>query len=186
MPSTLELTLVQQMCRLAEVEENRGRRGSKEGSGGTEMKSGQVAFGLFTLIVGVGIGYFMYTRPEGLNPEWPLEMALIVPAVFVLGGFLLIAEALDQTRLSIAMIRAMLFCFWAIVHWAAFFTNQIQCRATVSFLGAVIAGWHPSEMECRNSLRIIIGSLDALVVMAVGVFAWQRYQARRKELMRRP
>jgi hypothetical protein len=145
------------------------------------MKSGQVAFGLFTLIVGVGIGYLMYTRPEGLNPQWPLEMALIVPAVFVLGGFLLIAEALDQTRLSIAMIRAMLFCFWAIVHWAAFFTTHIQCRGTASFLGAALVGWHPSEMACRNSLRVIVAAIDALVVIFVGVFAWHRYQARRKE-----
>jgi len=31
------------------------------------MKSAQVAFGLFTLIVGVGIGYFIYTSPEGLR-----------------------------------------------------------------------------------------------------------------------
>jgi len=119
------------------------------------MKSGQVAFGFFTLIVGVGIGYLMYTRPEGLNPEWPLEMALIVPAVFVLGGFLLIAEALDQTRLSIAIIRGMLFCFWAIVHWAAFFTNHIQCRATVSFLGAAM----PAGIPAKWSAEIVYASL---------------------------
>lgn len=145
------------------------------------MKSAEFAFGLFTLIVGVGIGYLMYTTPEGLNPEWPIEMAFLVPALFVLGGFLIIAEALHQTRLSIAMVRAMLFCFWAVIHWAAFFTTHIQCRVTVSFLGATIIGWHPSEMECRNSLRVLVGGIDALIVMAVGVFVWQRYHARRKE-----
>jgi hypothetical protein len=145
------------------------------------MKGAQVACGLFTLIVGVGIGYFMYTNPEGLNPEWPIGMALLAPAVFVLGGVLIIADALQQTHLSIAMVRALLFCFWAIVHWAAFFTNHIQCRVTVSFLGAGIARWHPSEMECRNSLRALITCIDALVVIVVGVFVWQRYQARRKE-----
>jgi hypothetical protein len=129
----------------------------------------------------VGIGYLMYTRPEGLNPEWPLGMALLVPAVFVLGGLLLIAEALSQARLSIAVIRTLLFCFVAIIHWAAFFTTHIQCRVTVSFLGAAVIGWHPSEMECRDSLRFLIAGLDALVVISVGVFAWQRARARRKE-----
>jgi ABC-type cobalamin transport system permease subunit len=145
------------------------------------MKSGQVAFGLFTLIVGVGIGYFMYAYPEGLNPEWPLAMAFVVPALFVLGGVLIIADTLQQTRLAIAMIRAIIFCFWAMIHWAAFFTTHIQCRVTISFLGAKIVGWNPSEMECRNSLRVLIGGLDVLIVLAVCVFAWQRYQARRKE-----
>lgn len=145
------------------------------------MKSAQVAFGLFTLIVGVGIGYLMYTRPEGLNPEWPIGMALLVPAVFVLGGVLIIADTLEQTQLAIAVIRTLLFCFWAIVHWAAFFTNHIQCRVTVSFLGAGIARWYPNEIECRDSLRALIICIDALIVIVVGVFAWQRYQARRKE-----
>lgn len=145
------------------------------------MKNAQVAFGLFTLIVGVGIGYLIYTNPEGLNPEWPIWMALLAAAVFALGGLLIIAEALHQTRLSIAMLRAILFCFWAIIHWAAFFTTHIQCRVTASFLGAPIVGWYPSEMECRNSLRAIVAGIDALVVISVGVFAWQKYQAHRKE-----
>jgi hypothetical protein len=145
------------------------------------MKSAQVAFGLFTLIVGVGIGYLMYTRPEGLNPEWPVAMALLAPAVFVLGGLLIIAEALSQAGLSIAVIRTLLFCFGAIIHWSAFFTTHIQCRVTVSFLGAAMVGWYPSEMECRDSLRALVAGIDALVVISVGFFAWQRYRARRKE-----
>lgn len=143
------------------------------------MKSAQVAFGLFTVIVGVGIGYLIYTTPEGLNPEWPVWMALLAAAVFVFGGFLIIAEALHQTRLSILMVRVLLLCFWAIVHWAAFFTNYIQCRLTASFLGAPIAHWYPSEMECRDSLRLLVAIIDALIVITVGAFAWQRYQARR-------
>lgn len=149
--------------------------------GDADMKSAQVTFGLFTLIVGVGIGYLIYTHPEGLNPEWPIGMALLAAALFVLGGVLIIAETLGQTRLSIAMLRAILFGLWAVIHWAAFFTTHIQCRVTVSFLGLAIVGWNPSEMECRNSLRAIVGGIDALVVIVVGVFAWQRHQARRKE-----
>ncbi len=145
------------------------------------MKSSQFAFGLFTLIVGVGIGFFMYSQPENLNPEWPLWAAFLVPAVFILGGLLIIAEALQQPRLSIAAMRAILFCFCAIIHWAAFFTTHIQCRAMISFLGTSVVGWYPSEADCRNSLRGIVAGIDVLIIIAVGVFAWQRYQVRRKE-----
>jgi len=140
-----------------------------------------VAFGIVTLIVGIGIGYLMYTHPEGLNPAWPIGMALIAPAVFVFGGLHLIATGLDQPRLSNAMLGAIAFCLWAIVNWAAFFTTHIQCLATVSFLGAGIFGWHPSEMECRISLRAIVIALDGLVVVAAGLSAWHRYRVPPKE-----
>ena len=139
-----------------------------------------VAFGTVALIIGVGSGYFMYTQPEGLNPEWPIWMALLAPAVFTLGGLHMIAAGLDQPRLSIAMLRGILFCFWAIVHWAAFFTTHIQCVATVSFLGAGIVQWHPSEMECRNSLRVLVAVLDVLVIVAVGAYTWHRHRALRR------
>ena len=140
------------------------------------MNRALVAFGIVTLIVGVGIGHLMYTHPEGLNPAWPLWMALIVPAVFVFGGLHLIAAGLGQPRLSSAMLGAIAFCLWAIVNWAAFFTPHIQCLATVSFLGAKIFDWHPSVTQCRNSLRVIVAVLDALVVVAAGSFAWQKYR----------
>jgi hypothetical protein len=135
-----------------------------------------VAFGIVTLIVGVGIGYLMCTRPEGLNPAWPIGMALIAPAVFVFGGLHVIAAGLNQPRLSSSMLGAIAFCLWAIVNWAAFFTPHIQCLATVSFLGAGIVDWHPSEIQCRNSLRVIVVVLDALVVIAAGASAWHRYR----------
>ena len=138
-----------------------------------------VAFGIVTLIVGVGIGYLMSTHPEGLNPAWPLWMALIAPAVFVFGGLHVIATGLGQPRLSSAMLGAIAFCLWAIVNWAAFFTPHIQCLATISFLGGKIFNWYPSEMECRISLRAIVIALDALVVAAAGVSAWHRYRAPR-------
>ena len=145
------------------------------------MNRALIAFGIVALIVGVGSGYFMYTQPEGLNPEWPIWMALLAPAVFTLGGLHVIAAGLRQTRLSNAMLGAIVFCLWAIVHWAAFFTTHIQCLATISFLGAEIVEWHPSEIECRNSLRVIVAAIDALVVIAAGVFAWHRYRAPSKE-----
>lgn len=146
----------------------------------TDSKGPKIAFGLFTLLVGVGISYLMYTHPEGINPEWPKALAFLAPSLFILGGVLIIADTLQLTRLAIVSIRAMLAVLWAIVHWAAFFTTHIQCRGAVSFLGAEIVRWYPSEAECRFSLRILIGSLDVLVLVAVGVFAWQRYQERRK------
>lgn len=145
------------------------------------MNRALAASGVFTVIVGVGIGYFMYTQPEGLNPEWPLWMAMLVPALFVLGGLHMTAAGLDQPRLSIAMLRAILVCFFAILHWAAFFTTHIQCVATISFLGAAIVGWQPSEEECRNSLRLLVAGIDLLVVLSFGVFAWQRYRTARQE-----
>jgi hypothetical protein len=138
------------------------------------------AFGIVFLIVGVGSGYLMYTHPEGLNPDWPIGMALLAPAVFALGGLHLIAAGLGRPRLSNAMLGAIVFAFWAIVHWAAFFTT-FQCVATVSFLGAKLVEWYPSEMQCRDSLRTLVVVLDALVVTAVGVFAWYRSRAPRKE-----
>ena len=145
------------------------------------MNRAEVGFGTFSLIVGVVSGYFMYTHPEGLNPEWPLWMALIAPAVFVLGGLHLIAAGLEKPRLSSATLGAVVICLWAIVNFAAFFTNHIQCLATLSFLGIKVVEWHPSELECRNSLRAIVAAIDTLVVMGAGVFAWHKYRTPGKE-----
>lgn len=150
-------------------------------SSGTETNLALAAFGLIALIVGVGAGYLMYTHPEGLNPDWPLGMALLAPALFALGGLHMIAAGLGQSRLSIGMLRAIVLGFLAIANWAAFFTTDIQCRATVSFLGIPIFGWHPSEMECRNSLRAIVAGIDVLIIASVGAFVWHRYRTSRKE-----
>jgi hypothetical protein len=159
------------------------------GSGGTSDQ-GEVrhsvnrplfAFGILFLIVGVASGYLMYTQPEGLNPAWPMGMALLAPAVFALGGLHLIAAGLGRPRLSNAMLGAIALCLWVIANWAAFFTAHFQCVATVSFLGAKLVEWHPSELECRNSLRTLMAVVDALLVVAAGVFAWQRNRAPRKE-----
>ncbi|MES1245430.1 MAG: hypothetical protein ABUT39_27750 [Acidobacteriota bacterium] len=138
------------------------------------------AFGLAFLLVGLGTGYLMVTQPEGLNLQWPLGMALLAPAVFVLGGLHLIAAGLGQPRLANAMVVGILVALWAIVHWAAFFTT-FPCRATVSFLGATLVEWYPSEVDCRNSLRVLVVLLDALVVVTVGAFIRHRARASRKK-----
>ena len=144
-----------------------------------ERDRGMVVFGIFTLIVGLGAGYFMYAYPEGINPDWPMAMALLAPALFVMAGLHVLAAGLGQPRLADAMIRGIVLCLWTIINWAAFFTTQIQCVVTVSFLGVSIFGWQPSEEECRTSLRAMIAMIDVLIVMVVGAFAWQRYRARR-------
>lgn len=145
------------------------------------MNRAQISFGVFTLIVGVGIGYLMYTHPEGLNPSWPMWMAMLVPALFALGGLHIIAAGLDRPRLSAITLRAILVCLWAIINWAAFFTTGVQCRAAISFFGAQLINWYPSEVECQKSLQAIIASLDTLVVIVFIAFAWHRHRASRKE-----
>jgi len=145
------------------------------------MNRGAVAFGVFTLIVGVGMGYFMYTHPEGLNPEWPIWAALLAPALFVLGGLHIIGAELNKTGLSSVTLRAILFCFWAVLNWAAFFTTHIQCRMAVSFLGAPIVDWYPTEADCRNSLRILVAILDALIVGLFALYAWHRHRISRNK-----
>lgn len=140
-----------------------------------------IVFGLLFLVVGLGVGYLMYTHPEGLNPSWPLGMAMLAPALFVLGGLHVVAQGLGHPRISILMLRAILVSFGVLIHWAAFFTSNFQCTVTISFLGSSVLGWQPSEMECRYSLRVLIAVIDLLIVAVIGVFAWQRYRGTGKE-----
>lgn len=141
------------------------------------MERAQIAFGIFTLIVGVGIGYLMFTHPAGLDHDWPLWMALFVPALFILGGVHIVADAMNQTRISHIMIRGMVLGFGAVVNWAAFFTTGGQCLATVSFLGISLLSWEPSEVECRNSLRAIVAGIDLVVIAVIGLYLWHRRRA---------
>jgi hypothetical protein len=140
-----------------------------------------ILFGVVILGVGLGIGYLMYEHPEGLNPDWPIWLAALAPALFALGGLHMVSEGLGFPRFSIAMLRLIAVCFWAIVNWAAFFTTHIQCIETVSFLGFEIFDRYPSEMECRNGLRVIIVCVDALIVLPVMVLAWRNLQKRRNK-----
>lgn len=141
----------------------------------------QVGFGILVLIIGVGTGYLMYTHPEGLNPYWPLGMAMLVPAVFTFAGLHVIAAGLGQTRLSIVMLRAILLGLGVIINWAAFFTKNMECVVTVSFLGLPVLGWRPTEEECRASMRATVAVLDVLVLVLFGVFLWQRRRTLRNE-----
>ena len=145
------------------------------------MNRSVVAFGVFSVIVGVVSGYFMVKHPEGLNPEWPLGMALLAPAAFTLGGLHMIGTGLDRPRLASAMILATVFCLLAVANFAAFFTDHFQCRGTLSFLGVPVVRWYPSEAECRSSLRILMAGFDSFIAFLIGGSVWYRYRAPRRE-----
>lgn len=145
------------------------------------MNRDLILFGIVALIVGLGTGYLIYAYPEGLNPAWPIWMASLAPAVFALGGLHMVAGGLGYPRFSSVMLRAIAVCLCAIVNWAAFFTNHIQCLETVSFLGVAILDRYPSEMECRNGLRVIVACVDALIVLPSIAFAWRKLQNIRSE-----
>jgi hypothetical protein len=144
-------------------------------------KIGLTLFGFLFLIVGLGVGYMMYTQPEGLNPEWPLWLAMTAPAVFAFGGLHLLATGLGFPRLSIVMIQAILMAFFGIFNWAAFFTANIQCTESVSFLGIEFVRKIPSEEACQNGMRLVIGSIDLIIFLGLLAFAKQKFKQSRND-----
>lgn len=138
-----------------------------------------IPLGIVFLLVGLGTGYLMVSHPQGLNPSWPLGAALLAPAAFALGGLHMVAQGLGYSKLSAAMLKAIMICFVAIANWAAFFTARVPCRETASFFGVPILRRYPSEIECRNSLRAIIASVDTVVVLFFIALAWRKLRSRR-------
>jgi hypothetical protein len=134
-----------------------------------------IPLGIVAVLIGLGSGYAMVAYPEGLNPAWPIWMALVVPAVFVLGGLHIIANGLGYPKFSGTLLKIIALCFLAIANWAAFFTSHIQCREAISFLGVAILERYPSEVECRDSLRIIMACVDAIVLVPLVTFAWRKF-----------
>lgn len=133
-----------------------------------------IPFGILFLGVGLGIGYLMFATPEGLNPDWPIWMALLVPAAFMLAGLHIVAQGLGYPRLSGLMVGVIAVCLLAIVNWAAFFTTSVECAQTISFLDFALLRRYPSEAECRASLRVIIAGIDLLVAVPLLAFAWRK------------
>lgn len=144
------------------------------------MNRDLIIFGIVALIVGLGAGYLIFAHPEGLNPEWPIWMASLVPALFAIVGLHMVAGGLGLPRFSATMLKLIPVCLWAIVNWAAFFTTRFNCLVTVSFLGITIFNGPPSEMECRNSLRVIVACVDALIVLPSVAFTWRKLQKLQK------
>jgi len=133
-----------------------------------------IPFGIVALLVGLGGGYLMLEYPEGLNPAWPIWIALVAPIAFALGGLLLIANGLGYPKFSGIMVTAVTLCLLAIVNWAAFFTSHIQCREAISFLGAAILERYPSEVECRDSLRIVVACVDTALLIPLVALVWHK------------
>jgi hypothetical protein len=146
-----------------------------------QEKIGLTLFGFLFLIVGLGVGYMMYTQPGGLNPEWPLWLAMVAPALFAFGGLHLLATGLGFPRLSIVMVRAILIAFFGIFNWTAFFTTTMQCTDSVSFLGIELVRTIPGEEACRNGMRLIVGSIDLIVFLGLVAFAKQKFKQSRNE-----
>jgi hypothetical protein len=144
-------------------------------------KIGLTLFGLLFLIVGMGVGYTMYRQPEGLNPGWPLWLAMMAPALFAFGGLHLMATGFGFPRLSIVMIQAVLVAFFGIFNWIAFFAPPAQCTGSVSFLGIELVRTIPSEEACRNGMKLIVGSIDLIVFLGLIAYAKQRLKQSRNE-----
>ena len=140
-----------------------------------------IPFGVLAILVGLGIGYLMLAFPEGVSPSYPIWVALLAPFAFVLGGSLIFAHAMGYPSFFALTVKAFALCLLAIVNWAAFFSGHIKCRVVVSFLGVAILQRYPSEVECQESLRIVIGCMDALVLVAVLVFAWRKFAGGQRE-----
>jgi hypothetical protein len=131
-----------------------------------------VAFGLVSLAVGVGTGYLMCAHPEGLNPQWPLWMALFAPASFAAAGMHLLAMGLGFPRLSAHMLAVVAVGILAVANFAAFFTTHFQSWVTVSFLGVALVSRPLDETTGRHSLRAIMVAVDTFVI-AILVLAWR-------------
>lgn len=142
-----------------------------------------VLFGIVALLVGVGIGYLMYTHPEGLNPEWNIWIAMAIPAMFALAGLHMIASGLNLHRLSMAALKLIPLGLLMIANWAAFFTTGYQCSQTLPFLGVEILQRYPSEAACQFQLRTIMGGIDTMIVLAFIAFAFYKLrESQRKKI----
>jgi len=133
-----------------------------------------IAVGVVAILIGLAFGSLMLASPEGLNPAYPIWIALLAPLAFVFGGMLVCAHASGRPGFVAITFSALAFCLLLIVNWGAFFSSHIQCRETLSFLGLPILEWYPSEVECRSSLRVIMACLDAVVLVLVAVLIWRR------------
>ena len=141
------------------------------------MDVNRIVFGAVALLVGAATAGMMLAYPEGLNPDWPLAAALVVPALFALAGVHMLAGGLGYPRFSGAMLTAIAIGMWAIANWAAFFTSGYRCVSTVSFLGVALFGKALSDEVCRLTLQALVGIIDALIVIAYLVYAWRKRRA---------
>jgi hypothetical protein len=139
-----------------------------------------IALGIFAILVGLAIGYAMLAYPENLNPAYPRWVALLAPAAFVSGGLLACAHAAGRPGLVAMAFRILALCLLAIVNWGAVFSNHIHCRETVSFLGLALLDRYPSEVDCRDSLRVLVIGIDAAVLLVTAAFVGRKWMSTRR------
>jgi hypothetical protein len=137
-----------------------------------------MVLGVVALLVGLGTGFLILSHPEGLNPAWPVGMALLAPAVFLLAGLHIITTGLGYARFSGVLLATIALCFLAVANFAAFFTTGFGCVETLSFFGVPILRRQPSEADCRNQLRTIMSCVDALVLLPAAVSVWRKARSR--------
>ncbi len=116
----------------------------------------------------------MYLQPEGLNPEWPLWAAEIVPLMFAIAGVYLICDASGYLGVAVRLLQALLVCMLVVLHWIAFFVTEGQCSASLGFLGIALAGLQLDDRVCRFVLLLFVGTIDAAVIIPAGIRAWRR------------
>ena len=141
----------------------------------------RILMGLIFTAVGMGVGWLMYSHPEGLNPSWPLWVAEFAPGAFVLAGMFLVVTAAGFARLGLALLRILLICMLVVFNFAVFFTSPDQCSETVSFLGIALFIRHPSPASCSIGSELIVGTIDLLIVLGFIAFKWQKLRAPRTD-----
>jgi hypothetical protein len=140
---------------------------------------GQLGMGAVALLVGVGTGGLMLAYPEGLSPNWPIWVAMLAPAMFVLCGLHLLGTGLGYPRFGMLALRGILVGMLLMLHWYTFFTETMQCTAGLSFLGFEILRQAPGERECRAVLVAIVLTIDAVIFLPWAVFAWRSRRSAR-------
>ncbi|MEO8741202.1 MAG: hypothetical protein ABI537_16070 [Casimicrobiaceae bacterium] len=128
------------------------------------------------LLLGFGVGFMMYLQPEGLNPEWGLWAAELVPVIFALAGIYIIADAFGYPRVAVRMVQGLLVGMLSLLHWIAFFVTDGQCSASFAFLGTVLAGRQFDAWVCRFVLLLFVGVVDAVIVMPAAIQAWRKWR----------
>ena len=135
--------------------------------------AGKAFIGGGFMVLGVGVGYWMYRSPEGLNPEWGLWIAEVVPAAFAIGGMFLVADAFGFRRLAVRLLQLLMWCMLLLAHWIAFFVTGAQCSVGLSLLGIDFLTVQPDDWMCRFVFLVIVLMVDVVAIF-VAVAGWRR------------
>jgi hypothetical protein len=139
-------------------------------------KAGLTFMGVAMLCAGAGIAWLFYAHPEGFHEGWTIWVAWIVPALFVLAGLHLLGTALNYPGIAMMTLRIIPIALLLLINWAVFFTPNVQCVETISFLGFTVLQRYPSNEECRLGVMIIVGTIDAAIVIPTLVYALRKWR----------